>query len=151
MADNHSVTIREATQKDLPAILELVRELAEYEKAADELTVDIARYQEDWKSGLFEAIVAQKGGDTVGMCLYFSAYSSWKGAMLYLDDFVVRPSERGQGIGRLLFDEIIRIAKSRNAKMLKWQVLDWNEPALNFYAKYDAVIEKEWWNGKIVF
>ncbi len=148
LSDN--ILVRPAKEEDLSDILSLVRALALYEKAPDEVVVSIDDYVRDWRADRFESIVALKDDKVVGMCLYFMAYSSWKGAILYLDDFVVTPSERGNGIGQLLFDEILAIAKKRDVALLKWQVLDWNEPALNFYKKYGAVIEKEWWNGKIV-
>ena len=148
MNDNN-ITIRTATRDDLAAILGLVKALAEYEKAPDEVRVTLDVYHRDWAAGRFESIVAVLHGHVVGMCLYYMAYSSWKGAILYLDDFVVAPDQRGRGIGKLLFDQILAIAERRGAAMVKWQVLDWNAPALNFYAKYNAVIEKEWWNGKI--
>ena len=144
------ITIRPITENDLEAVLDLVKELAVYEHALEEVHINLNDYIRDWKSGLFESIVAVKNNQVIGMCLYYMAYSSWKGSMLYLDDFVVTPDNRGEGVGKLLFDEILNIGKERNVSLLKWQILDWNKPALNFYAKYQAVIEKEWWNGKIV-
>ncbi len=83
------------------------------------------------------------------MTLFYMAYSSWKGKMLYLDDFVVTEESRRYGAGQLLFDSFIEEGRSRGCRLVKWQVLDWNEPALNFYRKNEAIIETGWWNGKI--
>ncbi|MEL6635429.1 MAG: GNAT family N-acetyltransferase [Bacteroidota bacterium] len=143
------IQVRSATPDDLPAIYDLVYELALYEKAPQALTATLADYQRDFANGLFEALVAERAGLVLGMALYYDTYSTWKGRMLYLEDFVVRESQRGQGIGQLLFDGFLRAARERQARLVKWQVLDWNEPALRFYEKNRAIIERNWWNGKI--
>ena len=145
------ISVRIAQSKDLWAIHALVRELAIYEKAEEAFTATIEMYQKDFEDGVFEAIVAENDGEIVGMALYYMTYSTWKGKMLYLEDFVVREKYRRLGIGDLIFDEVVAIAKSKGCQLLKWQVLDWNEPALKFYNKKNAIIEKEWWNGKIIF
>ncbi len=144
-------TIRKATKADLPAIHELVRELAIYERAVSEFIATIEDYERDFEAGIFEAIVAEADGLVVGMALYYMTYSTWKGRMLYLEDFVVRENYRRYGLGRQLFDAFLAEARQKDCRLVKWQVLDWNEPALNFYRQYDAIIEKEWWNGKIYF
>ena len=84
------------------------------------------------------------------MAFFYAAYSTWKGKMLYLEDFLITEEYRRQGIGQLLFDAFIEEGKKRGVFLLKWQVLDWNEPALKFYEKNKALIEKNWWNGKLV-
>lgn len=145
------ISIRTAQSKDLVAIHGLVRELAIYEKAEEAFTATIEMYRQDFKDGVFEAIVAEDEQEVIGMALYYMSYSTWKGKMLYLEDFVVRQKYRRMGIGDLLFDKVVEIAQSKGCKLLKWQVLDWNKPALNFYNKKNAIIEKEWWNGKIIF
>ena len=85
------------------------------------------------------------------MTLYYMTYSTWKGKMLYLEDFVVKADQRNKGIGQLLFDAFIEVAKAKKCRMVKWQVLDWNEPAIRFYEKNNATIETEWWTAKIIF
>ena len=141
--------IRQATAEDLPAIHALVLELAAYEKAAHEFTATLDDYRRDFQGGVFEAIVADTGEEIVGMALYYLTYSTWKGKMLYLEDFVVRETHRRKGIGEALFDAFLETARAKGCRLAKWQVLDWNEPAIQFYRKKAATIEQEWWNGKI--
>ncbi len=143
------ITIRKAIIKDIPAIHALVRELAVYEKEEDEFTATIEDYANDFKEGVFDSLVAEVDQKVVGMTLYYLTYSTWKGKMLYLEDFVVLENHRGKGIGALLFEAFLKEAGQLDCRLVKWQVLDWNRPALNFYEKYNAVIEKEWWNGKL--
>lgn len=141
--------IRKATLEDLPAIHELVRELAIYEKAEEEFTATLSDYESDFKENIFEALVAEKEDRIVGMALYYMTYSTWKGKMLYLEDFVVNEALRRTGIGQQLFDAVLNVARTKGCRLLKWQVLDWNEPAISFYEKNKATIEKEWYNGKL--
>lgn len=145
------IGVREARKEDLPGILDLVKELALYEKAPQEVTADLHTYQTAFKEGIFEAIVAEEDGEILGTCIFYMTFSTWKGKMLYLEDFVVRQSARRKGIGKLLFEKYLEMAREKECALVKWQVLDWNEPALSFYKKYDAIIEKEWWNAKIIF
>jgi len=146
-----TIAVRPATRNDLEAVHGLVVELAIYEKEPDAVTATIEDYQRDFADGVFQAHVAEDGNEIVGMTLYYLTYSTWRGKMLYLEDFVVRESRRREGIGELLFENVINVAKETNCRLLKWQVLDWNTPAVNFYKKYQATIEKDWWNGKIIF
>lgn len=143
--------IRNAHAGDLPAIHGLVRELAIYEKAESEFIASLEEYRRDFAEGIFQAKVAEVSGEVVGMVLYFRYYSTWKGKMLYLEDFVVREAWRGHGIGRMLFDAFLEEARAQGCRLVKWQVLDWNEPAIRFYQKYGATIEQGWWNGKLFF
>lgn len=143
------VEIRLAEKRDLAAIHELVRELAIYEKAEPEFVATLEEYHRDFQDDVFESLVAEAEGQVVGMMLYYLTYSTWKGKMLYLEDFVVLPSYRRYGIGQQLFDALQQEARQKGCKLIKWQVLDWNEPAIRFYEKNDATIEKEWWNGKL--
>lgn len=143
------INIRQAVKSDIPAIFSLVEELALYEKAPEAVTTNVEIYEKDFEAGIFEAIVAEKDGEIVGMALYYMAYSTWKGRMLYLEDFVVCDAFRRYGAGQMLFDAFLAVAKQKNASLVKWQVLDWNEPAIKFYEKNNAIIETEWWNGKI--
>ncbi len=143
------MVVRFAKREDLPAIHALVRELAIYEKAEEEFVASVADYERDLACGIFEALVAEHAGEVVGMALYYMAYSTWKGRMLYLEDFVVKASMRGQGIGEKLFRAFLAEAQKKGCRLVKWQVLDWNEPAIHFYKKFEAIFEKEWLNGKI--
>ena len=143
-------TLRKATKQDLQAVLDLVKELALYEKAPEEVTVTLADYETDFDANIFDVILAEQKNQIVGMVFYYMTYSTWKGKMLYLEDFVVKEELRGQGIGKLLFKEYLQEAQKLNVSLAKWQVLNWNEPAINFYEKYNSTIEKEWFNGKIL-
>lgn len=150
-----NILIRKAIIQDLPNIHALVHELAVFEKSPESHTATIQEYEQDFKEGIFEAQVAvdmdapTEGGKIVGMIFYYMAYSTWRGRMLYLEDFVVTESYRQYGVGQLLFDKFIEVAREKDCFLVKWQVLDWNEPAIRFYQKNNATIEKEWYNGKI--
>ncbi|MCK6691949.1 MAG: GNAT family N-acetyltransferase [Thermoanaerobaculia bacterium] len=146
-----NIIIRPATEDDMPAIHALVYELAVYEKEPEAVETTPEEYLEDFRNGLFEATVAEADGQVVGMTLYYMAYSTWRGKMLYLDDFVVNEAYRRHGIGQMLFDAFVEEGRQRGCRLVKWQVLDWNEPALKFYRKNNAIIETNWWNGKILY
>jgi len=144
------MTIRKADFEDLSSILTLVHELAKYEKAPQEVWATIQDYEKAFKEGVFEAFVAEEAGHIVGTTVYYMSWSTWKGKMLFLEDFVVMEAHRQGGIGQQLFDATLSRAVELDCTLMKWQVLDWNEPALKFYQKNNAVIEKGWWNGKIL-
>lgn len=144
----HNVQIRKAQEQDMEAMHQLMFELAVYEKAPEAVETSPKEYLDDFLQGTFEGLVAVFDEKVIGMALFFMAYSSWKGKMLYLDDFVVTEQFRNQGVGQLLFDAFIQEAKKRNCKLAKWQVLDWNKPAIEFYQKNQAEIEQGWWNVK---
>lgn len=142
--------IRKATLADMSAIHQLVVELAEYEKARDKVITTPESFAEDFTNGVFDAFVADDGGSVVGVALYYVAFSTWKGRMLYLDDFVVTDDLRGSGIGKQLFGAFMEEARRQKVSMVKWQVLDWNEPAIRFYKKYaETVFDAEWIDCKI--
>ena len=143
------INIRKGYKEDLKAIYDLVYELAVYEKEPDAVTATLEDYQRDFADGLFETLIAESEGRIVGMALFYLTYSTWKGKMLYLEDFVVKESHREKGIGQLLFNAFIEEARSKNARLAKWQVLDWNTPAVKFYEKNKATIEKNWWTVKL--
>ena len=143
------VTVRAAAKADLPAIHALVAELAEYERAPHEFVATLTEYEDDFEAGFFEALVAEHEGEVVGMMVWYRAYSTWKGRMLYLEDFVVRAEWRRRGVGEKLWEALVAKARELDCKLIKWQVLDWNEPAIRFYEKIGAEIEKGWWNGKL--
>ncbi|HMQ48106.1 MAG TPA: GNAT family N-acetyltransferase [Saprospiraceae bacterium] len=144
-----AIDIRKGQLEDLPHIHELVRELAIYERSEAAFTATLEDYQRDFQEGIFETIVAEVDDGVVGMVLFYMTYSTWKGKMLYLEDFVIKEAWRKQGIGQLLFDAFLEEAKYQKCRLVKWQVLDWNQPAIDFYEKNQAIIEKDWWNGKL--
>lgn len=146
--------IRRAEKKDCKRLLELIHQLAVYEKAPDEVTVNLEHFEESgfgekpvWWALVAEAPSSQGEGwgEVHGFALYYVRYSTWKGQRMYLEDFIVDEVSRGKGIGKLLFDKLIEEAKEKKFNGIVWQVLDWNEPAINFYKKYDGVMfAKEW-------
>jgi GNAT superfamily N-acetyltransferase len=145
------MNIRKGTKQDIPSTLALIKELALYEKAPQEVTNTIEDMERDGfgEEPIFGLFVAEDASEIVGIALYYTKYSTWKGKCIYLDDIVVTESRRGQGIGKLLFEEVIKVSKQTNAARMEWQVLDWNTPAINFYNKFNAVLDAEWLNGKL--
>jgi GNAT superfamily N-acetyltransferase len=145
-------TIRIGVKKDLPPVLELIRELAAYERAEHEVENTLERMEEDGFGAdpCFHFFVAEVDHQIVGLSLFYTRYSTWKGRMLYLEDIVVRASARGKRIGHLLFTATANHALQKNYAGMTWQVLDWNEPALRFYKKYNAQLDGEWINGKLM-
>ncbi len=146
-----NIEIRKGTQADIPSALTLVKELAAYEKAPNEVEVTIAEMTE-WGFGTdkqFDFYVALLDGVIVGIALYYSKYSTWKGKCLFLEDIIVTESQRGKGLGKLLFDKVVEVSKEMKVRRMEWQVLDWNTPAIEFYKKYDATLDGEWVNCKL--
>lgn len=146
-----AIIIRKANEEDMEAIHALVKELAEYEKGLHFVTTTPESYLKDFREKVFDALVAEKDGQIVGMALYFLVFSTWRGRMLYLEDFVVKESERRSGIGAQLFNAFIAESRRQKVALVKWQVLKWNDPAIRFYRKYDSVFDDEWLDGKIYF
>lgn len=145
--------VREGKESDLGAVLELVKELAAYENALDQVSNTIERMKVDGFGNhpIFGFFVAQDGNKIVGVSIYYYRYSTWKGKRLYLEDIVVTESERGNGFGKELFDATIKKAKETNCTGMMWQVLDWNTPAIEFYKKYNANFDEEWINCSLNF
>jgi len=144
-----NIEIRVAVKEDCARLLELVNELALYEKAPQEVTVTLQEFIDAGfgKHPVWNAFVAADNGFVIGFALYYTRYSTWKGCRLYMEDFLVTETYRGKGIGKLLFEKVMETAKEKNYNGMSWQVLDWNEPALNFYNKYNAQTEAGWLNA----
>lgn len=162
-----NILIRRAVKEDCPRLLELVTELAIYEKAPDDVTVTLDHFTESGfgKNPVWWSFVASTPGpfsingegEQVSECtevihgfaLYYIRYSTWKGQAMYLEDIIVTESMRGKKIGKLLFDSLIEEAKEKKLSRIIWQVLDWNKPAINFYKKYNANFDAGWLNCSI--
>ena len=141
-----NINIRKAEKRDCERMMELVRELALYEKAPNEVTVDLNHFIESgfgpnpvWWAYVAEITNEDNSKLIVGFALYYIRYSTWKGQRMYLEDIIVTENMRGKGIGKKLFDQLILVCKELQFKGITWQVLDWNEPAINFYKKFDGV------------
>lgn len=144
-------SIRKGTEADIAQALNLVKELAAYEKAPLEVEVTPEEMR-GWGFGpdkQFDFFVAEVNGTIVGLALYYYKYSTWKGKCLFLEDIIVTESQRGKGIGKLLFDQVVQVSKEAKVRRMEWQVLDWNTPAIEFYKKYAAGLDGEWINCKL--
>lgn len=143
-------TIREGKKEDLGAVFSLIQELALYEKAPEEVTNTVKKMEKDGFGShpVFEFYVLTRKGSSeiIGTAIYYYRYSTWKGKRLYLEDYIVTESERGKGAGKLLFSKVMEKAMEENCTGMMWQVLDWNDPAINFYKKFNASIEGGWYN-----
>jgi GNAT superfamily N-acetyltransferase len=141
-------SIRQGKKEDLPRVLELIKELALYERAPNEVINTVELMEEDGfgPNPIYGFFVAENSGHIVGLSLYYWRYSTWKGKRLYLEDIIVTEKERGNGIGKILFDRTMQKALDEKCSGMMWQVLDWNEPAINFYKKYGAKLDGEWVN-----
>jgi GNAT superfamily N-acetyltransferase len=146
------ISIRQAVSGDEEAIFSLIKELALYEKAPEQVTNSSSQLAIDlFEDAICEAIVAVENDQIVGFALYYTSYSTWKGRCLYLEDFYVQEKHRKKGIGSLLFDKVVEIAKKQGVKRMDWQVLDWNQTAIDFYAARKAILDPEWINGRYFF
>jgi GNAT superfamily N-acetyltransferase len=146
------IKIRRAVREDCPRMLELVHELATFERAPDEVTVTLEHFE---KSGfgtnpVYWAFVAEEADMIVAFALYYIRYSTWKGQRMYLEDILVTESHRGQKIGQLLMERLIVEAKEKELNGISWQVLEWNEPAIKFYSRYNPTFDAEWINCSMV-
>ncbi|HPQ22380.1 MAG TPA: GNAT family N-acetyltransferase [Saprospiraceae bacterium] len=142
-----NATIEKAQIHELAYAIELVRELAEFEKEPHAVLATLKQYRQAYESGKILIEFAKVETQIVGMILMYETFSTWKGPMLYLEDFYVKPEFRGKGIGKALFEKYIELGKKGGFVKLKWQVLDWNQEAIDFYENFGATIEKGWWNG----
>ena len=143
------INIRYAVKADCERLLELIHELALYEKAPQEVTVTVEEFVNAGfgANPVWKAFVAERDGKVLGFALFYIRYSTWKGCRLYLEDFIVTEDERGKGVGKILFERVMQEAKDKGYNGMSWQVLDWNAPAINFYNKYQANLEAGWLNA----
>lgn len=140
------ITIRPGYKEDLSSVLGLVKELATFEKAPNDVEVSIEDMERDGfgDDPIFKFFVAEAEGKIVGMALYYIKYSTWKGKCVFLEDIIVTESYRRYKIGQQLFEAVVKAAKKLKVRRVEWQVLDWNAPAIKFYEKYDSLFLKEW-------
>ena len=143
-----STIVRKAVREDCERLLQLVHELAAYEKAPQEVTVSLDHFAESGfgSKPVWWAFVVEVDGTVEGFALYYIRYSTWKGQRMYLEDLLVTEKMRCRGFGKLLFDRLIEEAKEKKLNGIVWQVLEWNEPAISFYKKYKASFDSEWIN-----
>ena len=141
---NSKYTIRKGTEDDFSEVLTMIKELAVFEKALDKVTNSVEQMQAEKE--FFEFFVVEYKGKIVAMALFYFAYYTWVGKSLYLDDLYVKEPHRGHGIGQELLKRIFNVAKENNCSRVRWQVLDWNEPAIQLYNKLGANLDSEWIN-----
>ena len=142
-----SVVVRKATKEDMPDVLELIKELAVFEKQpnAVQINIDTLVAEGFGNQPLFTCFVSLLEGQIVGMALCYFRFSTWKGRSVHLEDLIVKESKRGQGVGMALYKRVMEYAASFNVKRVEWVVLDWNTPAIKFYEKTGATILKDWY------
>lgn len=138
--------IRKSKKEDLPQILELIQELAEFEKEPDAVEVTIEDLEKEGfgKHPLFTCFVAEVEGKIEGMALVYFRYSTWKGRTVHLEDLIVRQQKRGTGLGSALYKRVIEYALEQGVKRCEWVVLDWNQPAIDFYERSGATVFQNW-------
>lgn len=146
-----NISTRQGTVADIPAIFELVKELAIYERALNQVTNNIEKMTRDYNEKLFDFFVAEVDSEIIGLSLYYFRYSTWKGKRLYMEDIIVTEEMRGNGIGKILFDATVAAAKQTGCTGMLWQVLDWNTSAVGFYRKYGTNFDNEWINCSLDF
>jgi len=148
-----NILIRKAERKDCVRLLELIQELAEFEKSPQEVTVTLSHFEDSGfgEKPVWWAFVAEVDGIVEAFALYYIRYSTWKGKRMYLEDILVTEKMRGKNIGTMLFNKLIEEAKEKKLHGIVWQVLNWNKPAIEFYKKYNADFDNEWMNCSLTF
>ena len=138
--------IRKATKNDMPSVLELIQELATFEKEPDAVVVTVDDLVRDGfsENPLFQCFVAEVDNEIIGMALFYYRFSTWKGKTIHLEDLIVKENKRGTGAGFALYKEIIKQGKAENVRRIDWNVLDGNTPAIDFYEKSGAKVLGDW-------
>jgi ribosomal protein S18 acetylase RimI-like enzyme len=136
--------IRDVREEDLPIVLGLIQELADFEKASEEVILTEEQLLQDFQNKLFKCLVAESETEIVGIALFYNRYSTWKGKTIHLEDLIVTKRHRGKGVGKALLDAIVMKAKAENLKRVEWNVLDWNTPAIEFYKNVGANVLEDW-------
>lgn len=146
-----SIKIRPGEAKDLPEVVKMIKELADYEKSLDQVKITEETLEKDGFGShpYFWLLIAEKNGEIAGLAFYFIRYSTWKGKTLYLEDFIVKNEYRRQGIGTLIFEELQNIVRKEELSGIVWQVLAWNDLAIEFYKKLGATISNDWLDGSL--
>ncbi len=146
-----NISIRKGVKSDLAEVLDLIKELAVYEKAPQEVIVTVEDLDRDGfgENPIFEFFTAESDGKIIGIALFYIKYSTWKGKCVFLEDIIVTEQFRKHGIGKMLLDEVVKVSKDLNVNRLEWQVLDWNKPAIKFYEKINSHFDKDWINCKL--
>jgi GNAT superfamily N-acetyltransferase len=141
-----SVVIRKGKQGDMPSVLKLIKELANFEKEPDAVEVTVSNLVDDGfgNAPLFKTFVAEMDNEIVGMALFYPRYSSWKGPTIHLEDLIVTNSKRGSNVGSALYQKVIEYGYEKGVKRIEWAVLDWNTPAIEFYEKTGAIVLRDW-------
>ncbi|MBD0779548.1 GNAT family N-acetyltransferase [Maribacter sp. ANRC-HE7] len=139
-------TIRDAVKADMPQVLDLIKELASFEKEDNAVEVTIEDLERDGfgENVLFHCFVAESSSKVVGMALVYHRYSTWKGPIIHLEDLIVAETMRGSGLGSALLDAVVTYGAKLGVKRINWEVLDWNEPAIAFYEKNGARVMRDW-------
>lgn len=144
--------IRSVKRGDEHVLIELIQQLADYENEPDAVENTPEQLAYDlFDDPICEAIVIEKDDQVLGFAIFYTSYSTWKGRCLYLEDLYVRPEARGTGAGSRLFDYLVNLSKERRCARMDWQVLNWNEPAIQFYKRKQATLDEEWINGRLFF
>lgn len=133
--------------------MQLIKELAIYEKAEQEVSLTVEQLEKDGfgDNPIYDLFVAEDDSGVIGIALFYEKYSTWKGRCIYLEDLIVTESKRGIGAGKALFEAVMAEAKKRGSRRMEWQVLDWNQPAIEFYKRYGAALDPEWINGRFKY
>ena len=140
-----NIIIRKAVTDDFPEIFSMINELAEFENAPEKVMNSVEQMIDE-KDLFFAFIAKNKNGDILGYAIFYFVYYTWVGKSLYLDDLFVKEKYRGKGAGSKLLDAVIGFARNENCRRIRWQVLDWNTPAIDIYKKLGASLDSEWIN-----
>jgi GNAT superfamily N-acetyltransferase len=141
--------IRSLLPKDMPTVYEFVKALAIYENSEEQVITDVAIFENLFEEQIFHGLIAENEDHIYGVAIYYYTFSTWKGKVLYLEDFIVDSEFRQQGIGKQIFNHLQQLARKNNCSYMRWQVLDWNTPAIEFYKRYHSTFDEGWINCQL--